>query len=59
MKKMAAMPAIATNMPISINMTGKSPLPLSRLDRYARIKSTALRLKGAMILASFIYSPER
>jgi len=56
-EKIAAMPTIASTIPIPISIIGNRPLPLSLLDRYAKIKSTALRLNGATILANFICPP--
>jgi len=56
-EKIAAPPTIASTIPITNSSIGKYPLPGSMLDRYARTKSTALRLNGAMILATFILLP--
>ncbi len=51
---MAAMPTIASIIPIPNNIIGKRPLLGSLLEKYAKIKSNPLRVNGAIILATFI-----
>jgi len=43
-------------MPTPNSIIGKKPLPLSLLEKYARIKRTALTPNGAIILVAFIFN---
>ena len=55
-EKIAAVPTIARITPTPISTIGKKPLPLSLLDRYDRMNSSALSPNGAIILAALIRS---
>ena len=56
-ERIAVIPTVASAIPIASSVIGNSGLMLYRPNRHARMISTTLRAKYAMILVVFILTP--